>query len=493
MIYKCYAICGPGLVRAENQDNLFINGIYRRDVTDNSLFRYGATLSDSGLFAVADGMGGEKHGELASLIAVQALENAETSANGMVRYLIERNDAICDLITAKGGARIGSTFAGVYLTGDNADIVNIGDSRVYLHRTGELAQLSCDHTSTQRMIDMGLLDKAAASKHSDRHKLTQHLGVFPSEFIIEPCTVHVSIQAGDVFLMCSDGLTDMLDDQKINDTLNMQGSVAEWAESLYAEAMQNGGKDNITIVLIQAEGKAAAASGRAKGKAPASSRTRKYSKKYIVISICAIAAALLSVVILIITLNRNSLEKSDGITATSELSPSKQGSQEDNEGDSLKNNTPPSTSTASASTDLPVASPTSIPTPTTTPTPTPTTTSTPMPTPKLSPEPTATKADPPSPLPPQVQSVVITYEGTVTQDFSESVGTKIPLQARWEPDGINPNEPVEWESSDTSIFTVKADNPEGTDATVTITGVGTATLIASVGGESAVCIVRANP
>ena len=252
MVFSCYAICGAGVFRAENQDNLYIDGVFRHDVSDNSVFRYEKRQQDAGLFAVADGMGGESYGELASLAAVQSLGNAEASAEGMVRYLIEINNNICDLMEEKGGVRIGSTFAGLHVEGNSAGIVNIGDSRIYLFRSMELVQLSCDHTLAQQMVNMGIIDKAAADKHHGRHKLTQHLGVFPSEFIIEPHTAHFEVRPDDVFLICSDGLTDMLDDTMIKTLLEEPTSIADRAEALYGAALRNVGKDNITLILLEA-------------------------------------------------------------------------------------------------------------------------------------------------------------------------------------------------------------------------------------------------
>ena len=301
MTYTCFSICGPGLVRADNQDNLYINGVYRQDVSDNSVFQREAESSDSGLFAVADGMGGEKHGELASLIAVQEFGNANASGGSMTNYLIERNNLICKLMKSKGGSRIGSTFAGLQIIGNNAEAVNVGDSRIYLFRRGELTQLSYDHTATQQMINLGMLDKTSALNHPDRHKLTQHLGIFPSEFIIEPHTSQIEIQPDDVFLLCSDGLTDMLDDMEIENVLCLKGSVADWVEMLYTKALYKGGKDNITILLLQARETNIAAPGDKTDDTAAASPV--YGKKYISIAVCAIVAALLSIIMLVININ----------------------------------------------------------------------------------------------------------------------------------------------------------------------------------------------
>ena len=147
--------------------------------------------------------------------------------------------------------RIGSTFAGLYINNKTAYIVNIGDSRVYLLRSGVLWQMSRDHTSIQQMIDMNVMTKEKARLHPDRHKLTQHLGILPSEMIIEPFSTKVELQDTDTFLLCSDGLTDMLENFEIENELNSTNTIKQKTENLYNAAFNNGGKDNITILTVQ--------------------------------------------------------------------------------------------------------------------------------------------------------------------------------------------------------------------------------------------------
>jgi len=249
---ECFAICDMGLVRQSNQDNIYINGIYREDVSDNSLFVFHDTTSSCGMYAVADGMGGEQHGELASLIAVQTLRtiNFADRHNSLMQYLTGKNDEICNLASGKGNIRIGTTFTGLCINGQNVDVVNIGDSRAYLLRDDDLMQLSRDHTSVQQMVDFGVITREAARSHSRRHVLTQHLGISPDEMIIEPFAQNFTLWENDLFLLCSDGLTDMVDDAKIKSILKMQGAVRFKAQELYIEAIQNGGKDNISILLV---------------------------------------------------------------------------------------------------------------------------------------------------------------------------------------------------------------------------------------------------
>lgn len=265
MKLSSYAICSTGLVRKDNQDNLYINGVYREDINNNTDFRYANTIDNCGLYVVADGMGGEKHGELASLIAVQGLRsvNPADGYQGVMASINESNSRICGLMM-ENKVRIGSTFVGLCINENRADVINIGDSRLYFLRGGELKQLSRDHTSIRQMLDLGAISEEAAKKHPDRHKLTQHLGIFPDEMIIEPYTISVDIEAGDIFLLCSDGLTDMLSDSEIKDILGAVGPIEKKAETLVEGAMRNGGKDNTSVLLVQVMQNVTAKKGGAK-------------------------------------------------------------------------------------------------------------------------------------------------------------------------------------------------------------------------------------
>lgn len=255
MFLSYYAICDPGRVRAENQDNIYCNGLYRRDISDKLTFRCDGTLPCDALFVVADGMGGEANGAVASFETVRGLDCVDhTGGSGaLARYIVERNDVICELIRANDGIRMGSTFAGLLIRNKAVHIANIGDSRIFLARSGSFEQISHDHTTVQSKIDMGILTPEAARTRPDRHKLSQHLGIFPNETIIEPYTSSGTLQVGDTFLLCSDGLTDMVNDTQIAKILFGSENLSEKAEHLLSTALQNGGKDNISIVLVKIE------------------------------------------------------------------------------------------------------------------------------------------------------------------------------------------------------------------------------------------------
>ena len=253
MYFSYYAISDVGRVRAENQDNLYCNGLYRRNPAEEDAFLRGGMFRDAAIFAVADGMGGEHDGALAALETVRELDGVDRSGGpeALTSYLLACNDRLCREIREADGQRMGSTFAGLLLSDEQAHVVNIGDSRVYLFREGHLAQLSRDHTAIRSMIDMGILTEEAARTHPDRHRLSQHLGVFPEEMVIEPYTVTGQPQEGDRFLLCSDGLTDMLADREIEAVLWEGGSLRQQASVLHTMAMERGGRDNFTVLLVQ--------------------------------------------------------------------------------------------------------------------------------------------------------------------------------------------------------------------------------------------------
>ena len=251
MKINCCAICGPGSVRVDNQDNIYVNGTYRKDVSDNTVFTYKCKTKKSGLFAVADGMGGGKHGELASLIAVEALSSKIKTQEDFLQCLMKINNDICLIAEQKGSSEMGTTFAGLNINGDYADLINIGDSRIFLYKNGSLLQLSYDHTAVQQMVDNGVIEKSDVANHKDKHTLTQYLGIPESEFLIEPYEKQIDVNTGDVYLLCSDGLTDMLGDKDIENILNDSQDINSWIKALYTNAIKNGGKDNISILLIE--------------------------------------------------------------------------------------------------------------------------------------------------------------------------------------------------------------------------------------------------
>ena len=253
MHLEAMVYCHVGMVRQNNEDNFYLMGKVRQNLAEQYLKEcYKGSVKQS-LFAVADGMGGETNGELASLVTVQslrpcALDEVYEIAN---QSIFEANEMLCDEMLSTGGKRMGSTLAALYVDGDKTIVVNIGDSRIYRMRAGVLEQLSKDHTIVQQMVDMGAITAQEARIHKKRHVLSQNIGIFPEEMVIEPYfSMPIGIKAGDIYLLCSDGLTDMVTDEEISSVLakekfEMQGKI------LLDFALKNGGRDNVTILLVQ--------------------------------------------------------------------------------------------------------------------------------------------------------------------------------------------------------------------------------------------------
>lgn len=254
MKIESIAITNVGHIRENNEDNYFLCGQYREDVSVNTISCTCEKADGEGLFGVCDGMGGAQFGELASLIAVKSMAEYSENFDAVFQDCIgDANAKICDEIADRGGRRIGTTFAALCIKDGAARAYNIGDSRIYMLRGGKLTQLSVDHTQAQMMINQGIITPQEAKNHRGRHVLTQHLGIFPEEMVVEPSVAEaVTLEAGDTFLLCSDGLTDMVEDEEICGILSAEGTPSEKAEKLVDTALSNGGRDNVTVVLVKA-------------------------------------------------------------------------------------------------------------------------------------------------------------------------------------------------------------------------------------------------
>lgn len=246
-----------GCVRHNNEDNFYINGFFKENTDEESCFCADNETRDVYTFAVCDGVGGESCGELASLLAVQQLKefDGKSLCGNLMEYAESANDVVCGEIREKR-LRMATTVAILTISGENVSLCNMGDSRIYLYRDGELTQVSHDHTRLQRMVDSGAIRPEDAKLLKKDHVLTQFLGVFPQEFMIEPYIDEtVKLHDGDIFLLCSDGLSDMVEDDDICQLLQDHGSrpPEEIVDELTDAALEGGGRDNITTIVVKIE------------------------------------------------------------------------------------------------------------------------------------------------------------------------------------------------------------------------------------------------
>ena len=238
---KSFSVTDIGRKRKLNQDF-----VYSSDETVGNL---------KNVYIVADGMGGHQAGDYASKCTVETmvreikgcfeqspiriLSRAIRIANDQVRRKAREDENLYGM----GTTVVAATVLGKYL-----QVANVGDSRLYIINE-EVRQITRDHSLVEEMVRMGGLDREAARNHPDKNIITRAIGARDT---IEIDFFHEELKSGDLILMCSDGLTNMLEDEEIGRILKTPGTIEERAERLIDAANQNGGRDNIAVILIDA-------------------------------------------------------------------------------------------------------------------------------------------------------------------------------------------------------------------------------------------------
>ena len=237
---RSYAITDIGQRRQLNQDFIYLSETPIGNLPN--------------VFIVADGMGGHNAGELASRYAVETivdeialsfeknpvmiLGKAIEKANTNTRQKAKEDKHL----TGMGTTVVIATCIGKYL-----EVANVGDSRLYVVND-KIEQITVDHSLVEEMIRMGGIDRAAARNHPDKNIITRAIGARDT---VEADFFNLELNTGDIVLLCSDGLTNMVDDDTIQHVLKQKISLKERAEELVAIANQNGGKDNISVIIIE--------------------------------------------------------------------------------------------------------------------------------------------------------------------------------------------------------------------------------------------------
>jgi PPM family protein phosphatase len=225
----------------------------RTDAGRQRLANEDAYLARSPVYAVADGMGGAQAGEVAAQIAAESFEThlgeSGPAEERLSRVATEANRQIYELAhTDASHSGMGTTLTGALVSDDEVTIVHVGDSRAYLFRDGELRQLTRDHSLVEELRRRGRLTSEEAQEHPQRSIITRALG--PDVEVDVDLHSHQA-RSGDVFLICSDGLTTMVREARVRQILLESGSLDAAAGALVDEANRRGGRDNITVVMFR--------------------------------------------------------------------------------------------------------------------------------------------------------------------------------------------------------------------------------------------------
>lgn len=260
---KISAVSDVGNFRDNNEDNFYLdNGVYNRESADHAAYAYETDTAEKRIFAVCDGMGGGAMGEQMSLTAVRMLDELhpmlmnKNTAAVLNKHADEANRAICEALKEAGADMGGTTSVILSLEDGRAGVYNLGDSRAYLMRRDAergkimLYPLTEDHTLAQRKIKMGIYTEDDPWAQREKHMLTKFLGVDKTYLGLnyqknEPFSLH----AGDVFLLCSDGVTDGCTARQILSVLHQYRGDA--AAAVVQAALEAGSRDNTTAVVIE--------------------------------------------------------------------------------------------------------------------------------------------------------------------------------------------------------------------------------------------------
>jgi PPM family protein phosphatase len=265
----CFGLTHPGLKRPTNQDHYLIADlnksmrIHDTSLTlDNETRVYGG--SQGKLLVVADGMGGEAEGERACTIAVDQLttyvlnslswcfrleEDSEHDFEDHLKEALEScQKSIQDVVAAHPEMQsMGTTMTMVYIVWPRAFVVHVGDSRCYLLRKGELAQITVDHTVSEIMVETGKMSREEARRSPMGHALWNVLGGRSNELAVD--VYKLTLEPEDVLLLCTDGLYNMLPRETLQELLNSNTGAEPACRKLVGMANEMGGKDNITVIV----------------------------------------------------------------------------------------------------------------------------------------------------------------------------------------------------------------------------------------------------
>ena len=237
---KTFSMTDAGISREMNQDYFFAS-----DTAVGNL---------PNLYIVADGMGGHKAGEYASRYTIERNVASVARNNGdepvaVLRAAIDKANELLIMEAREDESKygMGTTVVAATIIGNKMIVANVGDSRLYVIGNG-IRQITRDHSLVEEMVRMGGMDADQAKEHPDKNIITRAIGASES---VEPDFFEVELEKNDLVLLCSDGLTNMVDDKEIGQILLDQTSLESQVITLINTANRNGGRDNITVIIIR--------------------------------------------------------------------------------------------------------------------------------------------------------------------------------------------------------------------------------------------------
>jgi protein phosphatase len=242
-VLKVFSCSDKGLARKNNQDC-----VYTSDAPTGDLLN---------VFIVADGMGGLAAGEMASRTAVNTMldcirSSAERNPAVSLKKAVRAANSAVFARSLEDASRegMGTTVVACTFIENVCQIINVGDSRMYVISPRSIRQITVDHSLVEEMIRRGGLTRERARNHPEKNVITRAVGVKPD---VEPDIFTQVLESGDTVMLCTDGLTNMVTDERIKQIVDGSSDIATAAEKLVKEANENGGLDNISVVLIRYE------------------------------------------------------------------------------------------------------------------------------------------------------------------------------------------------------------------------------------------------
>ncbi len=228
----------------------------RRDMNQDYMYASDTAVGKlPNLFIVADGMGGHKAGDYASRVAVEVIaECVKNDENGLPVATIKKAITEANRIVLRASLididkeGMGTTIVAACIVEDKLIVANIGDSRLYIVNEHSMKQVTIDHSYVEEMVRCGKIAREDARNHQNKNMITRAVGVFPD---VDADFFETKVMPGDTVLLCTDGLTNMVEDEEIRRIILSQRDIVEKTEVLVETANRNGGTDNITVVLIE--------------------------------------------------------------------------------------------------------------------------------------------------------------------------------------------------------------------------------------------------